>query len=177
MKSFEGYKKQLAGDTYLLLAGGGIKPLSEIITTDNIGQQSVYFAATANVANSVDWNNILNKPVSYPPSTHSHDGLYVKVYSYTIYDGQYARIYYASQTPVLVAVNRSNSGGRLLLMGMGYGDGATVRNTWTELIGSGWWSWQIPNSPGCCIEVGGAYGNIVVWCAGNISFETITQLS
>lgn len=35
MKSFEGYLKQTAGDTYLLLAGGGIKPLSDFWTTTN----------------------------------------------------------------------------------------------------------------------------------------------
>jgi hypothetical protein len=41
MKSFEGYLKQAAGDTYLLLAGGGIKPLSDLITTSNISSQSI----------------------------------------------------------------------------------------------------------------------------------------
>jgi len=41
MKSFEGYLKQTAGDTYLLLAGGGIKPLSDLITTSNISSQSI----------------------------------------------------------------------------------------------------------------------------------------
>ena len=30
MKSFEGYLKQTAGDTYLLLAGGGIKHRKEV---------------------------------------------------------------------------------------------------------------------------------------------------
>ena len=33
MKSFEGYLKQTVGDTYLLLAGGGIKPLSDFFDT------------------------------------------------------------------------------------------------------------------------------------------------
>lgn len=36
MKSFEGYLKQTAGDTYLLLAGGGIKPLSDFLTTNSL---------------------------------------------------------------------------------------------------------------------------------------------
>lgn len=50
-----------------------------IITSATIGSQSVNHAnsaSTANVANSVDWNKVQNKPSSYAPASHTHDDRY-----------------------------------------------------------------------------------------------------
>ena len=50
-----------------------------IITSATIGSQSVNYAnsaGTANVANSVDWSKIQNKPSSYTPASHTHDDRY-----------------------------------------------------------------------------------------------------
>ena len=62
MKSFEGYLKQTAGDTYLLLAGGGIKPLSDFWTTTN--------PLASNLGNYLPRNtdsSVLPEFSSYPP--------------------------------------------------------------------------------------------------------------
>lgn len=50
-----------------------------IITSATIGSQSVNYAnsaSTANVANSVDWSKVQNKPSSYVPASHTHDDRY-----------------------------------------------------------------------------------------------------
>lgn len=50
-----------------------------IITSATIGSQSVNYAnsaGTANVANSVDWSKVQNKPSSYAPTSHTHDDRY-----------------------------------------------------------------------------------------------------
>lgn len=50
-----------------------------IITSATIGSQSVNYAnsaGTANVANSVDWSKVQNKPSSYAPASHTHDDRY-----------------------------------------------------------------------------------------------------
>lgn len=50
-----------------------------IITSATVGSQSVNYAnsaGTANVANSVDWSKVQNKPSSYAPTSHTHDDRY-----------------------------------------------------------------------------------------------------
>ena len=43
------------------------------INTGNIGEQSVKHATSAD---SVEWNGVKNKPITYPPSSHNHDDRY-----------------------------------------------------------------------------------------------------
>ena len=50
-----------------------------IITSATIGSQSVNYAnraGNADVANSVDWSKVQNKPSSYAPASHTHDDRY-----------------------------------------------------------------------------------------------------
>lgn len=50
-----------------------------IITNATIGSQSVNYAnraGNADVANSVDWSKVQNKPSSYVPASHTHDDRY-----------------------------------------------------------------------------------------------------
>lgn len=66
---------------------------STAITTGNIGQQSVNYAATAgsattaesattaSTANVVAWGGVSGKPSVYPPSSHNHDDRYYAISS------------------------------------------------------------------------------------------------
>jgi hypothetical protein len=68
MKSFEGYLKQTAGDTYLLLAGGGIKPLSDFLDANSfktINGQSLIGTGDISVSSSTTWGDISGKPFNW----------------------------------------------------------------------------------------------------------------
>ena len=54
-----------------------------VIHSGNIGSQSVSYASSAG---SVDWSNVANKPSTYTPSSHDHDGRYVQTYPGTDID-------------------------------------------------------------------------------------------
>ena len=64
---------------YAHKAGGGAgenwSAWKNIITSDNIGSQSVSYAGSAG---SVAWSNVSGKPDTYTPSSHDHDSIYVK---------------------------------------------------------------------------------------------------
>ena len=52
--------------------GTSWNPWRQVITSYNIGDQSVNYANSAGTANSVAWNNISGKPSTFPPSAHTH---------------------------------------------------------------------------------------------------------
>ena len=62
------YTLPIATDTVM----GGIKVGGGLTITSN----GILSATGGGVADSVEWNNVVNKPTTFPPSTHNHDDLY-----------------------------------------------------------------------------------------------------
>jgi plasmid maintenance system killer protein len=68
--------------------GNGIESIEKTGTSGLVDTYTITFTdgstTTFNVTNgSNDWDDITNKPETFPPSAHDHDGVYVKPTDYT----------------------------------------------------------------------------------------------
>lgn len=108
-----------------------------------------------------------------------------KVSKYTIPGGKGVRITYPSYSPVLISCQRSNSSGRLILIGGGYGAEGTVRNDFRELVSpsTSVFTWSLPNSTSinCSIEImnnqSSGDATVWVWTSNTCTFTEITTLT
>lgn len=105
--------------------------------------------------------------------------------TYTIAAGKGVRIQYPTQAPVLISAQRSNSSGRLILLGGGYGAEATVRNDFTEVVSSGTniFTWSLPESASISnsleimnLQTTGT-ADVIVWSKSACTFTEITALT
>lgn len=62
-------------------AGANWSAWKNIITSDNIGSQSVNYATSAGSANAVAWGNVTGKPSTFTPASHDHNDSYTLIYS------------------------------------------------------------------------------------------------
>ena len=107
------------------------------------------------------------------------------VSTYTIAAGKGVRIKYPSYAPVLISCQRSNLGGRLILIGGGYGEEGTTRNDFTELVSpnESSFTWSMPATTGyaCTIEIMNHQtgGTATVWVESTAActFTEITALT
>ena len=111
----------------------------------------------------------------------ARDSTKVKKYIFNVSAGHGLRITYDSMTPILISAQKSLSGGRLIIVGGGYGQN-TIRNTFTELVSGNHFTWCIPtvDSISTSVEVLGDStngGTIEVWTSGNITTTDITALT
>lgn len=107
-----------------------------------------------------------------------------KVSKYTIPGSKGVRITYPSYSPVLISCQRSNSSGRLILIGGGYGVEGTVRNDFRELVSpsTSSFTWSLPNSASisCSIEImnhSAGDATVWVWASNTCTFTEITALT
>ena len=107
------------------------------------------------------------------------------VSTYTLSAAKAVRIQYPTQRPVLISAQRSNGGGRLILLGGGYGPGGTIRNDFQELVSSsiGIFTWTIPSSDSISnsieimnVQTSGT-ADITVWSSSAVTFTEIDALS
>lgn len=77
MKTIEGYSKEKYTNTSVLLAGGGAKSLSDFIGSlswDSTNKKIKYTPVGGSTTDLVtlSWDNIVNKPTEFNPSSHEH---------------------------------------------------------------------------------------------------------
>lgn len=138
------------------------------------GTQPVYWNGSTFVA----CTTYANASVNYADSAGSAGSAgYItgfRVSSYSVPEGSGVRISYPGYVPVLISAQRSNSGGRLILIGGGYGSGNWVRNDFQELVSSGYYTWCIGDT--LCVEIMGG-GTVTVWTSSSVTFTSISALS
>ena len=128
------------------------------------------------------WDEVTSKPSVFPVADHDHDSRYPRKFSYTLPSQKGVRITYSADATVLISVCGSNSGGQLVIIGTGYGEGGRIRNQFTELVSCNLFDWSIPNSNSisCSVEIfSNRDGNSTVWVisTGNITFTEINALT
>ena len=84
MKTIEGYSKEKYTNTSVLLAGGGAKALSDFIGSlswDSTNKKIKYTPVGGSATDLVtlSWDNIINKPTEFKPSSHTHDTYVPKI--------------------------------------------------------------------------------------------------
>ena len=128
------------------------------------------------------WDEVTSKPSVFPVADHDHDSRYPHKFSYTLPSQKGVRITYSADATVLISVCGSNSGGQLVIIGTGYGEGGRIRNQFTELVSCNLFDWSIPNSNSisCSVEIfSNRDSNSTVWVisTGNITFTEINALT
>lgn len=111
--------------------------------------------------------------------------LFPVVSTYSLPAAKAVRIQYPTYVPVLISAQRSNSGGRLILLGGGYGAEGTVRNDFQEVVSSNVssFTWTLPSSSSISnsieimnVNTSGA-ATITVWTSTAVTFTEISALS
>lgn len=107
---------------------------------------------------------------------------YANKYTYSLPSNKGVRITYTPYDPVIISVSGSNSGAQLILIGVGYGEGGTIRNKFTELVSSSLFDWSLPQSDSisCSVEVYSRRdndSNVVVIATNTVTFTAINALT
>ena len=106
------------------------------------------------------------------------------VSTYTIPVSKGVRIQYPIHAPVIISCQESLGGGRLILIGGGYGEEGTVRNNFTEVVScsTSILTWSLPQTTGLprTIEIlnmqSGTTATVYVWSTASCTFTEITSL-
>lgn len=116
---------------------------SQYLTSFTESDPTISAWAKAAAKPTYNWTEILNKPTTFPPATHNHDGTYLKLTGGTVTGnvtfGEDKESSSAARADLVLIQDNSasNLGGRLIFKEEGWLDQAAMFATWASTGGQG----------------------------------------
>ena len=196
--------------SYLPLSGGTLSGTgSDILTVDRNGTAPAWvrFAKNGTVVGYLGVDN--SKEARFHDGTNNYkiwhegndgsgstldadtvDGLHVsnlvKLYSYSIPPSKGVRITFTASNSCIISCCRTNARGQLVLIGTGYGEAGTLRNSFTELVScdESKFLWSLPQVSNISTSVeimhvmtSGNNATVYVHSSGTVTFTEISELT